>query len=1450
VVDISKYVAEFETPLNALDPTSDVSGFNVSKYVTDFESGSPVSDTVGTGTTPEADTDQKFTMEGLDRNKDWLKNAKVIFKHEQGEDFRGSNQELGYWLRNRHSKFANDLTNLGLTAMDTDNMSDEVKQSWVDSLDMWDNTDPTVGSFFNALYQVGTDPTTVAAALATFGMGGVVKMFGQKGATLAAKFAFKDQLKKSLIKRKVSEEVAEKVAHKKGAVAAVDESILKASRKEAAKNLAINRAAVGYPVGVAEMGAYDLAQQSFDIDVDRWEGVTETDYGQTAIMSLIGGIPYAVLGAGGLPVEKLTRRKAIRENKVLKDLEEEAAIPRSDTLDVTVGRNAGEAEVKKIARDAQRDLNEDGDLFIEIGEGTQGGPSGMIPNATGRNMSGETLKNTNRVLSEEGFTSLEKVGPGIYKARKIKHLPRVSPEAPAEPRTRLQKILGTVKRGIYANPLKGVTDEATEKAAIARRRLDAERTRLERAIATRFKRFTNAIKDDYSVKNLKSISEEEFKRFNRAYAGDMEALTGLEKEGKLKVLKELKAMRTDTAELQDQLLKSGVIKKGSDLDIKIRANLMGEGELYVTRSYEVFDNPNWRNTVSDKVKEEASDFFIGQAEIANPAFARVLSKSRAEGIDSLTASEKQLYDSYMGQNGSINFNINKILDVNGEEALFEIFDNAALGKAPFKILSKREDIPKAIRALMGEYEDPFTNYSRTMMRLGQTVEQGNYEKEIADLVNAGLIEGAVAPTITKGVGREMVELQSKLPTRGSINDPFAREVSEEGIQSPLTGMYAHKEIADAILNGNEISWKIPKALQGYLALQGHTRAAKTVWSPTAIARNFLGAAWMSIGAGYMRPSALKEIRKIAKGLSTMSDEALNAEIEKGIALGYLQSGTDIGSFRAALKDAGDESFWDLTNSAYKTKKGLTSRAKQLNTKAVKFYQSMDDMWKQFAFMNEKATYRQVLVDQGLDPEQIVRKFRTGDGIEVNVTRLDEYASNQVSKHMQNYGGVPQFVRAMRLLPAADFLAFTTEMLRTQKNIIKTALGDMREGRKLMALKQPATEMVQDADGNMVERVIEGQLKGQAQAKAGERRLGSVIAAQSAAPALALASSMAWGLEDKAVDENGKELPFTIKEGFEAFDQPWEKGSTFLYLGAPKNGKVRRLNLSYLNPWAQLMDPIRAGMRALSSGADPDLAVDDAIVESVWRPLKETFGPSMLAESIANIAFNRDNFGREIFAEGDSAGQNFRSGVETMYKAFEPGLFKSMGDIAGAYNLPGQEFGVTRSGRKVYAGDQWMGLLGIKPQEIDIKDTLGFKVNDIKRDMGASGKTFQRAYRQRTPITATELSDAYAEGLAKEYEKAREMHLLLTKAMSLGLSKKQIINAVSDDGLFSNRLDKSLLLNLMDRGVFVPAPPKMNEVYKWGLSTKKRTGSMPPIREAQRDIFDIYRSYVGSETGVR
>jgi hypothetical protein len=60
----------------------------------------------------------------------------------------------------------------------------------------------------------------------------------------------------------------------------------------------------------------------------------------------------------------------------------------------------------------------------------------------------------------------------------------------------------------------------------------------------------------------------------------------------------------------------------------------------------------------------------------------------------------------------------------------------------------------------------------------------------------------------------------------------------------------------------------------------------------------------------------------------------------------------------------------------------------------------------------------------------------------------------------------------------------------------------------------------------------------------------------------------------------------------------------------------------------------------------------------------------------------------------------------------------------------------------------------------------------------------------------------------------------------------------------------MLYNLVNRGVFIPAPPKMSDIYKWGMSTKKRTGTKPPIEEAQSEIFKVYQRYAGASTGER
>ena len=335
-----------------------------------------------------------------------------------------------------------------------------------------------------------------------------------------------------------------------------------------------------------------------------------------------------------------------------------------------------------------------------------------------------------------------------------------------------------------------------------------------------------------------------------------------------------------------------------------------DAELYLTTSYEKFDNPNWSKEVTTKegkdgrtILEGATDYITNQAAVNNPAFGAVLNKFRRG--EALSPQEEKIYNDFMGADGEINTTINRILDVNEDDVIKVFSESTALGRGPTKILARKQDIPEEIKMLMGEYQDPLVNYAKTISKINQTLAQINYEKEIVDLADQGFLSGV--RTTDSGTG-DFVRVAGRLPQRPDVIDPLAKD-----IETGMDGLYAYPELADAIIRGNDFGVTQIKPLQTYLMLQGHTRAAKTVYSITAIARNFIGAGWMSMGAGYMSPKNIGQIRQVAKGLSSMGDKDLNEVIEKGISLGYLQSGTDIGAFRAALGDAADDSFWNFTN---------------------------------------------------------------------------------------------------------------------------------------------------------------------------------------------------------------------------------------------------------------------------------------------------------------------------------------------------------------------------------------------------------------------------------------------------------------------------------------------------------------------------------------------------------
>lgn len=1498
--DYSKYVTAKEP---TLEPSS-------STYVpTDYSK-------YGTETEIDSGQEEQFTEESLSENPEWLDYAKTIYKSEEGEGWKGSNSRLAWWLKNRHSELGNDISSMGWLASKADSLDGDTKRAWVNSMDMYENLDSDMSTFLRATKNTIQDPFLWGPALLTLGWSGVARLAGGKATTIAGRFAFKEQLKKALAKEGVTKKGLKEWT-KKGVSKEVTEDVLDRARRSAGTRSSLAVGGAGALYEGAASGLDNIVQQQFE---DEYTTPSDhIDWGEVAGEAGFGALVGAAFGA--LPTKGWSRfnnKRMLRKNEAkLKELEaaqKEGTGILGDTVDhvnvpitprtqsINIYENLVDAS-SRLDIEGTADINMDSvaklrkDINLEykpvkVTQKKKGEKAKKVTLYKDKNNPSKkiTLEQKNKAVDKEArslyretkktiidegknqgivFREVGKSGGGVFKGTK-KWEPTQAAGLGEDKRSVITKVLARISR------LAG-TSTPREVRQLQRLREGAGRG-MEQKIRTRVGRLEKAVKKELGVR-FDKLDKKTLRDLNEILAGNTKLrLSYAARKTIPKTLEELSNMRKDISDLQENLLKSGAIEKGSKVEQKITASMPGGGaDLHIVRQYEIFDNPNWAKDIigDEDVIKGAANYFKNRYR-KDKIFKDIDDKVVEDGIDSLGDAEKTIYNNVMGESGYVNMHIKDILDSHSEEDLWRVFDTDLKfqAKKSAKILTKRENIPTAIRDLLGEYKNPISNYVNSAMKINQTIETFKFEKAIADMV-ANLEKDKVVRVAKEGMdivsdprvrgltgtgeslipnldttpdigtGRT-VRLGSVLPKRSGIRRPITGVLAEErqvlgseGVRSPLEGLYANKDVADAIINGNEIAVKQWKPLQMYLALQGHTRAAKTIYSITAVARNFLGAGWMALGAGYLSPASLVGLPKVFRGMLTQGTPELRAEMEKGMALGYIQSGIEIQGLREAMRLAGKSNFWDLTSPVYKGTKGLKNAAMKGNTSMVKMYQAMDDMWKHVGFLNEKKNYRQILIDRGDNPDEVVQKLISGDGIPIEITRLDKEAADRVADHMQNYAQVPQFVRYARIFPAADFFAFTTELIRTQSNILRNSLKEISEGQALLNATQGA--------------------KGGAQRKVGLKRLGSMVAAHSAAPALSMTSSSIWNMDEP---EEGEQ--YTKREGLEYFNASWDKGNDFLYISDPKKGKGKRINISYINPWAKFHDPIEAGINAMNQGEYVDKRVMDAIDESLIRPFVDTFGVSMIAESISNLHSNTDRYGNPLFTDAKSIPQNVTDGILAFWKPFEPGIVKSATDIyKAATQKPSSWYDTPRtlkehlyapairkgkSGRKFMLGDQLAGLTGIKPQLYDITIDLGYKINDIKRKMGEAGRIFTNMTQEQSPMTSEQLIEGYEQALEKQFSYAADIFDVISHAKSAGLNNEDIYRAITKDGMFP--VDKRVLHNMINEGIFVPPPPLKKEVYLWHQATKRRDGSPPPIREAERELMNVYESYIGSQTGVR
>lgn len=589
---------------------------------------------------------------------------------------------------------------------------------------------------------------------------------------------------------------------------------------------------------------------------------------------------------------------------------------------------------------------------------------------------------------------------------------------------------------------------------------------------------------------------------------------------------------------------------------------------YITRSYRKYDDPFWAEFVPEEVKNKAMAFL--RAKYPNH------SQEEMDGLINFL-----LYDS---------------------DAPMSVMKGGKLGSKDLSILKKRGDIAPEIRALLGEYGDPLLNYARSVTKMAGLIAKHHFLEDVK----------------AQGMDKFLFEK----PT-GKFFVPIAAEGSQT--MAPLNGLYTTEEIAEAF---NEFNEQDPIAdwLRYYMKINAYVKSGKTVFSVMTHARNFFGNLGFVIANGHWRLNKAGQAAQTAWANVYSNDKVIREKLQEYIQLGIVQDSAMGGQLKAYLDDirGGQGLFQKVNESRLKRiKNGILDVTQNL-------YQFEDDLYKIFAFENEKARYAKAF--PGMPEDQ-----------------LNQKAADIVRNTYPTYSLVPRIVKNLRLNPfVGTFVSFPSEVIRTTYNTAALAKEE---------LSNPSTRDI------------------------GALRLAGLMSALLLPTIASYYSMFALGMDGED-DEDVKK-----------FVAPWQKTSEFLYLGRD-GAKYNLIDLGFSDPHSYLKRPIQSilneddltkgGIKAIGEILEPFLSEEmlTARLIDVKRNEKET------GDHVYNPDAPVGDRLRDIYAHMSAAGEpgTFRS-IENIYK----GINGKTDKYGKAYNLQ-NEIAAALTGQRIESKDISQALL--------------------------------------------------------------------------------------------------------------------------------------------------------------
>ena len=783
---------------------------------------------------------------------------------------------------------------------------------------------------------------------------------------------------------------------------------------------------------------------------------------------------------------------------------------------------------------------------------------------------------------------------------------------------------------------------------------------------------------------------------------------------------------------------------GSKLGESIRAN---KGT-YITRSYKIFDNPDYKLKLKNAIEQYAGK-----------------GKADDEKLDAIIRNADQELRKAGVSQENIHNALRQVIEYAEKNTnITDALSNLNAVKTKLKTKRKLDD-KQFIRDLYGEKRGIFENYLTTIEKLGETSAQFKFFDEIKELMlrKGVAIEAKASGRKTNPITgdrilpREATEAGKEKSLADAALDRMARTsgLKDGEFINPLKDLYTNDPyIINAIKKGFNPAIGSGVIGKGIMALKSASQASKTAANPTTHTVNIMGNVVMMTANGI--PFSMLDSKNLTKTIQALrsdiferGDEQATEYLKSLIEKGVIGSNVNIGQLKASLKDLQlKDGFYDFFNKRV-TKSGdsydkdlqnlldpKTVVTGKLGARAVKgaykTYQAEDDIFKIIHFEQMKKMY--------------------GDALGLTGKDLDNYAANLTRNLMPNYNLVPEFFKILRKYPVGNFMAFPLEMLRTTKNLFKQAYDDY-SGRTARDLGIDSPEAIDKIK------------------KIGANRIAGMMVAGTAADAVA---DITMNLYDITMEQ---------AEAIAELSPRWERTAPKIFtspinLDSNNHVGVNYYNLGTIDPYQYVKSIFKHGY-ALTNGAfDKEVTQADmfkimaSAADEILGPYAE---PSIITQSIYDGFVKTP---RELTEFEDKAAYNLR----TIGKAFVPPdvyrFFTKRRDFEASMRNKGIErdpetgeypdqYGISGYNYSINQDDA-LTLFGVRENRMDLTSNLRRDLKRLTTDMKDSGLQFSNKVKKPNITDPQEVYDSYYKAISKDYERQQEAKTVLDNYAKLGI----------------------------------------------------------------------------------